>query len=210
MKIFSLLYLCVCLFVASASVYSQPSSDSLKAKPKQAYSWISDRTLPGEVLSTFALSPKKDKLFYIRYDSRFEIAEDDTPAEMEEKYSLWVLDFNIPSATFIAQFNDYSSGINQLSWSPDGKWIAFGTFSIGGHSPMTTGRTFVAEPSGEGLHIVKLPAPYNRFSSGPKKWASDHELVVNGMRNDRINGEWKVTDSLFIYDCETQSTIPVH
>ena len=72
-------------------------------------------------------------------------------------------------------------GVMTSVWSPDGKLIAFVSYNLAGHSPMTTTHVWVVQSDGQGLRKVTLPKPYERFSTYSPEWKTNEILIVRAI-----------------------------
>jgi len=128
-----------------------------------------------------AISPMMDKIVIIRKEVDHETPHDKINPALFIKYTLWRIDLKTRQAILLAESKDKDVGITYPVWSPDEKWIAFHTFSVGGHSPLTTMQTWSVDSSGNRLQHIKLPAPYYRFSNSIINWKDDHILTIGGL-----------------------------
>lgn len=151
-----------------------------------------------EIMGNIAIFASKEKMALVWKDTKIHYPSNQQYAFEEDRYSLWQIDMRSGGAKRLVKFEDGDTGIIHPSWSPDGKWIAFGTFSISGHSPATTTRTWVVDSTGNGLQEVRLPLPYGDYGNYVVKWAGDYRVIIQG----GIGGE--NSGMRFIYDCETK------
>jgi hypothetical protein len=157
-------------------------------------SYYSDSSLvkahADDLLGNLGISRNREKIVLVR--------------DYNDHYELWQINLNSKHAVMLAKTNDKNFEINQPSWSPDGKWIAFNTFSLGGHSPATTDQTWIVDSSGNGLQHIVLPNPYNKFSNYIIKWEGRHILIIKGVAMKFIDGKWNDLEKKFSYDCESK------
>jgi dipeptidyl aminopeptidase/acylaminoacyl peptidase len=177
----------------------------------------------GEFLSEIGISPAKDKMLVVetRYKTIFpeykvsknagEIISGNKPDrtgnianDIAAEYSLWLIDLNSGQAKILAELKDSEFGIHSPSWSPDGRWISFGTFSVGGHSPLTTTHTWIVDSSGGQMQMIKLPDPYGKFSDGVIKWQGDHNIVIEGLQEKYGNNGREQIHTKFLFDCDSK------
>lgn len=65
---------------------------------------------------------------------------------------------------------------DNFKWSPSGSLLAFETYDLQGHSPLTTFHAWVVRRDGGGLAEVVLPSPNERFSTHIDQWIDDNTL----------------------------------
>jgi len=90
-------------------------------------------------------------------------------------------------------------GARNFAWSPDGSWLAFETFDLNGHSPMTTTHVRIARTDGTGLAEVRLPGPNQRFSTYLERWEAPGTLRIRATLLESPD------DLFFRYHCDTAS-----
>ncbi len=69
---------------------------------------------------------------------------------------------------------------DSFTWSKDGRRMAFVTYNVRGHSPMTTTHTWVVDSTGITEEVI-LPAPYSRFSTLSPRWGCGDSLFVKAL-----------------------------
>ncbi len=158
-----------------------------------------------ELLNDLGISKNKDKIALVRKEREHYLVHNRTEqVKWFTQYELWLINLKTKHAVMLVKTNDKNFGIHHPTWSPDGKWIAFNTFSIEGHSPMTTGQTWIVDSSGnELLHLI-LPNPYNKFSNDIIKWEGRHLLIIKGVAMKFIDGKWNDLENKYSYDCESK------
>lgn len=67
---------------------------------------------------------------------------------------------------------------DNFAWSPGGSLLAFESYDLGGHSPLTTSRAWVVRQDGSGLVQISLPSPNERFSTILDGWLDDNTLKI--------------------------------
>jgi hypothetical protein len=67
---------------------------------------------------------------------------------------------------------------DNLVWSPKGTLVAFESYDLMGHSPLTTSRVWVVRATGDAIAEVSLPPPNERFSTHIDGWLDDRTLAV--------------------------------
>jgi Tol biopolymer transport system component len=153
------------------------------------------------------ISPAKDKIAIVRTKWDYKMFHEPGRDHLEVNYFLWAVDLKSGAVKVLAKFNNTDVGIVRPEWSSDGKWITFGTFSVGGHSPGTTARIWIVDSAGNDLQKIELPAPFNRFSSCFLSWDGENRIVIQGEAESVENGQWITTKKKFIFDCETKKII---
>jgi Tol biopolymer transport system component len=112
------------------------------------------------------ISPDKKKaLFTLTYGGRKE---------------LWVMNINGTGKKKISNVKK-DEGVMSPVWSPDGKLIAFVSYNLAGHSPMTTMNVWIVRSDGRGVKKVVLPRPNQRFSTYDPLWKANGDLIVKAM-----------------------------
>jgi dipeptidyl aminopeptidase/acylaminoacyl peptidase len=176
-----------------------------------------------EFLLGISISPAKDKILVVetRYqeiipeheiykignvivpeNKSFKRGNIDT--DIHAEYSLRLIDLNSGKARILAELRDGEDGIHSPSWSPDGRWISFATFSVGGHSPATTGHTWIVDSSGRQMQMIKLPDPYGKFSEFLIKWQGEHDIVIDGLQEKYGKNGWEQIHAKFLFDCDSK------
>lgn len=81
-----------------------------------------------------------------------------------------------------------------FTWSPEGKYVAFVTYNISGHSPVTTTHTWIMDALRGKAGKIVLPNPYSRFSTFSPRWGGDDSLFVKALvlsnQGDAIEREY--------------------
>jgi hypothetical protein len=172
--------------IISGKMYLNAADDSIK-------------DLKNELFNEIAINPFKDKLVLVRPAIHM------TPSDLKEPFILWLIDINTKHAIILVKSEDKDFGIVNPSWSPDGKWISFGSFSIGGHSPATTSQSWIVDSSGNRLQHINLPAPYGKFSNSVLRWEDKSNLIIHGIVMQIKKGKWHNIEAIFSYDCETKT-----
>ncbi len=160
-----------------------------------------------EFQSEYAISPLKDKIVIVR--EQLNVLDKSylhKKRHIESKiiYSIWFINLQNGNPKYLTKFDDEDTGINNPSWSPDGKWISFSTYSIGGHSPETSTSSWVIDSSGNNLQRIKLPEPFRHFSNYISRWIFPSSLIINGLYEQYINGTWEKNSGEFIYNCNNK------
>ncbi len=161
-----------------------------------------------EFHSEYAISPLKDKIVIVReqlgvLDNSY--LHKKRYIELKILCSLWLINLQNSYPKFLTKFDDKDTGINNPLWSPDGKWISFSSYSIGGHSPETSTSSWVIDSSGNSLQCIKLPEPFRHFSNYVSRWIFPSSLVINGLNEQYVNGAWVENSAEFIYNCNNKS-----
>lgn len=129
-------------------------------------------------------------LHEIMVNAQFQQKEDEQFVSPDKKKILFIKK-NRPSELWIKKVNgtgkkkivclEKDEGVTSVTWSPDSKLIAFVSYNLLGHSPMTTTHVCVIRPDGSGLKKVILPKPYERFSTCNPVWKTNETLIVRAM-----------------------------
>jgi hypothetical protein len=175
--------------IISGNMYLSTANDSIK-------------DLRNDLFNEIAISPSKDKLVLVR--PAFHMI----PSDLKEPFILWLIDLKTKHAIILAKSEDKDFGISNPYWSPDGKWISFSSFSIGGHSPATTFQSWIVDSSGNRLQHINLPAPYGKFSNSVIRWEDKNNLIIHGTSMQNQNGKWEDIGATFSFDCETKIIKP--
>ncbi|MBI2822857.1 MAG: hypothetical protein HYX74_11600 [Acidobacteria bacterium] len=91
--------------------------------------------------------------------------------------SIWVAAAGSGARRPISRLGE-DEGARNLLWSPDGGLIAFESYNLQGHSPMTTTRVWVARADGGEVRRVDLPGPNERFSTYIAGWVTADSLKI--------------------------------
>jgi hypothetical protein len=156
------------------------------------------KDLKNDLLNEIGISPSGDKLVLIRPAIHL------IPADLKEPFTLWLVNLKTKQVVLLAKSEYEDFGIVNPSWSPDEKWISFGSFSIGGHSPATAMQSWIVDSSGEELQHIKLPGIFGRFSNSVSNWAGKHNLIIHGTAMQYQNGKWQDMEANFSFDCDTR------
>lgn len=158
-----------------------------------------------ELFNDLGISYSKDKIVLVKKNiGHYPVVNKMDSVKFYTQYILWLIDLKTGHSIILAKTKNKEFGIYQPSWSPDGKWINFTTFSLGGHSPLKTNQLWVIDSSGKRLQHIKLPSPYGRFSSGIIKWEGVHDLLISGVNLEYKSGKWEEIKMKFSYDCESR------
>jgi len=205
-----LLKLCTFVFISimmGINMYSQNSIlnnpyDKLAAELKTI---DTIKAMKDEFLLGIGISPAKDKILIVKTQYK-SLYSSDQPGNVDNNisadYALWLIDLHSGNVKIIAELKESEFGIYRPSWSPDGRWISFATFSVGGHSPLTTAHSWVIDSSGKQLQMIKLPDPYGKFSDFLIKWQDDHDIVIEGLLEKFENNHLKDFNAKFLFDCD--------
>jgi len=101
---------------------------------------------------------------------------------------LWVMKADGSDGRKISRLRK-DEGVMTPVWSPDGKLIAFVSYNLFGHSPMTTTHVWVVLPDGQGLRKIILPKPYERFSTYSPEWKTDETVIFRAMTLTDTSGQ---------------------
>lgn len=107
----------------------------------------------------------------------------------DERPELWVLNVDGTGKQKISKLRK-DEGVMSPIWSPDGALIAFVSYNLAGHSPMTTMHVWVVRSDGSGLKRVILPKPYERFSTYSPEWKTNEILILKAVT---VAGEIRYT-----------------
>lgn len=83
------------------------------------------------------------------------------------------------SAVKVSRLADGEGVRENFTWSPDGSLLAFETYDLEGHSPLTMFHVWVVNRDGSGLAEVILPSPNERFSTHFNEWIDDNTVRVS-------------------------------
>lgn len=146
------------------NVGRNPSRISLFASDAGAALIGEPQTDPDVVLEQIVSPDKKKALLVIIREGRTEV---------------WVMNVDGTEKHRIRKVRG-DEGVMSASWSPDSTLVAFVSYNLAGHSPMTTAHVWIAQSNGRGLRRVVLPSPYERFSTYSPKWKTNDSLIVTG------------------------------
>jgi hypothetical protein len=136
------------------------------------------------VVKASVASPQKDKEGLVVYQN--------------DHYEIWLHTVATKSKKLAKSF-DAETGIRNLSWAPDGKTLAFETYNLAGHSPLTTFRVWVVRSDDASIKEIRLPPPNEAMSTFIGKWESSNNLSIRST----IPSSDK--DVFFVYDLLTDS-----
>jgi hypothetical protein len=97
-------------------------------------------------------------------------------AEQSGASRIWLISAG-QARSLLLTLNPEESARN-VTWSPDGRLVAFESFDTAGHSPMTTTHVWVADTETHEMREVRLPAPNQRFSTYVEGWVSGGTLKL--------------------------------
>ena len=113
---------------------------------------------------------------------------------------IWVINIDGTGRKRISELPCGQGAANPV-WSPNSNLIAFTSYNLEGHSPLTTAHVWIVKPDGsEGRRII-LPEPDARFSTFSPAWISDKVLQVRDLVLQPGN---KLVENLYIYNYETE------
>jgi len=128
-------------------------------------------------------SPKKDKEgFVVRH---------------VDSNELWLNTVATQSRKLVKRF-DAETGIRNLLWAPDGETLAFETYNLAGHSPLTTFHVWVVKYDSATAKEIRLPFPNEAMSTLIEKWKSSNALFIRATTSD------SVIDVIYVYDLSTE------
>jgi hypothetical protein len=90
---------------------------------------------------------------------------------------VWVVSYPENSRRMVAKFSAEESA-RYASWSPDGRLFAYESYSLAGHSPMTTTHVWIARSDAAEIRQIRLPLPNERFSTYLDKWVDSDTLRI--------------------------------
>jgi|GEM_PF-6289584 len=91
------------------------------------------------------------------------------------------------------------AGATNPKWSPDSQFIAFESYNLEGHSPMTTNHVWVVDRDGANSRQLRPPPPNEHFSTYIDKWVGPGVLQI---RSTQIG---LPHDVFYLYNCKTGS-----
>jgi len=97
-----------------------------------------------------------------------------TPTGVPE---LWIAETGKP-AIKVGRLEDGEGVKDNFAWSALGTLLAFETYDLEGHSPLTTSHVWVVRRDGSGLVEISLPSPNERFSTQLERWLDDNTVLV--------------------------------
>jgi hypothetical protein len=97
---------------------------------------------------------------------------------------VWVVSYPEKSRRMVAKFSAEESA-RSASWSPDGRLFAYESYSLAGHSPMTTTHVWIARSDAADIRQIRLPLPNERFSTYLDKWVDSDTLRIRSTLLDR-------------------------
>ena len=96
--------------------------------------------------------------------------------------------------------NDIMPGLPIL-WSPDGRWIAFYSYSHSATNPATSSHAVVVNPD-SAADIRMVLEPSGDLDTRPTRWQSEDVLVFKGLKEANLNGG----ESVFVYEVRAGSS----
>jgi hypothetical protein len=97
---------------------------------------------------------------------------------------VWVISYPENSRRMVAKFSAEESA-RDARWSPDGRLFAYESYSVAGHSPMTTTHVWIARSDTTDIRQIRLPLPNERFSTYLEKWVDSDTLRIRSTLLDR-------------------------
>ncbi len=110
---------------------------------------------------------------------------------------LWIMEMDKTQKRQLSKLGK-DEGVKSAVWSPDGELIAFVSYNLGGHSPMTTTHVWVVRYDGSGLKKVTLPKPNERFSTYDPQWKDNETLIVKAITLPDLS------ESKYLYSYRTE------
>lgn len=110
---------------------------------------------------------------------------------------LWVMEMDGTQKRQLSQLGK-DEGVKSAVWSPNGELIAFVTYNLGGHSPLTSTHVWVVRYDGSGLKKVTLPKPNERFSTYDPQWKDNETLIVKAITLPNFS------ESKYLYSYKTE------
>jgi Tol biopolymer transport system component len=90
---------------------------------------------------------------------------------------LWIATTN-ESPIKVSRLEPGEGVADNFTWSPNSSLLAFESYNLGGHSPLTTSHVWVVQRNGSGLVRVSLPRPNERLSTYVDGWVNDNTLKI--------------------------------
>jgi WD40 repeat protein len=90
---------------------------------------------------------------------------------------VWLVSLPTNTRLFVARLAP-GDGVRNISWSPDGRWFAFESYNLDGHSPMTTSHVWLAQSDAAVSRKLALPPPNERFSAYVDRWIDSGTLRI--------------------------------
>src|SRR5881296_3528082 len=90
---------------------------------------------------------------------------------------IWLVSLPANTRLLVARL-DPGDGVRNISWSPDGRWFAFESYNLDGHSPMTTSHVWLAQSDAAVSLQLALPPPNERYSTYVDRWITGDTLRV--------------------------------
>ncbi len=116
---------------------------------------------------------------------------------------LWVTKIYDASRKIVSNLLPGQGAANPI-WSGDSDLIAFTSYNLEGHSPLTTTHVCVVKCDGTGQKQVILPEPDTRFSVFSPKWISKEEIEVKAFI---LKGRSQLVEKLYVYNYRTEKCI---
>jgi hypothetical protein len=129
------------------------------------------RTEPQDATEAgLVLSPQRNKAIFFKSE--------------KGETQVWVVSYPENSRRIVAKFSAEESA-RFASWSPDGRLFAYESYSLAGHSPMTTTHVWIARSDAAEIRQIRLPLPNERFSTYLDKWVDSDTLRIRSTLLER-------------------------
>lgn len=132
------------------------------------------------------LSPDGSKIAFISNETR--------------RPELWVMDIDGSNKRKVSNLPETQGAANPV-WSLESNLIAFTSFNIKGHSPLTSTHVWIAKADGSKNVKMLLPEPYTRFSTFSPLWVSKKILRVRATVLQQNN---KLVKHEYFYNYKTE------
>src|SRR6059036_2193445 len=90
---------------------------------------------------------------------------------------VWLVSSSTNTRLLVARLAP-GDGVRNISWSPEGRWFAFESYNLDGHSPMTTSHVWLAQSDAADSRQLALPPPNERFSTYVDRWITSDTLRI--------------------------------